>query len=477
MTGRWWRAVVCTVLLAALLAAPSGAWAEKRDLDDNNLAAYLQLFNQVLEKLQSGYYDTEKIKPGILIRAALEGMLESLDDPYTRLQTPEDYKDMQVKTQGKFGGVGMVIEKEDTAIRVVYPIAGTPAFNAGIQPGDLIIQIDGAPTDTLDVAGAADQLRGTPGTDVAIVMIHGKKRQDVTLKRASIPIESTNVDTIDTAEGIYYIRLKDFSEHSARDMEGALSDITKKGVSALILDLRNNPGGLLDAASEISDLFVDTGLIVYTKGRLPNQNRVFPSSKRKEFTDFPLVVLTNGNTASGAEIVAGAIRDSGRGILVGTKTFGKGVVQSVYDHLILDYAVNVTTAQYFTPSGVCIHKKGIAPDIEVEQPPMSKEIQDALYKVRGEDVVLEFSKTRDGFTDDDVKDLMTTLKTKKIDLPEPYLRYLLKEQFMRKKGKNVVFDLDTDIQLQRAVQIARITLRMFRGSQTQNPSSVPTVLR
>lgn len=473
-----WRRGLGAVLLTAMLAMLSApAHAEKRDLDDNNLAAYLQLFNQVLEKIQSGYYDTEKIKPGNLMRAAIDGMLDSLEDPYTRLMVPEDYKDMQIKTQGKFGGVGMVIEKEDTAIRVVYPIAGTPAFNAGIQPGDLIVQIENEPTDTLDVAGAADRLRGTPGTDVGITVIHGKKKFNMTLKRANVQIESVNYDTIDTVTGLQYLRVKDFTEHSARDVAEALKELKSRGMSALILDLRNNPGGLLESASDMSDLFVDTGLIVYTKGRLPGQNRVFPATKRNDYTDFPVIVLTNGHTASGAEILAGAIRDSGRGILVGTKTFGKGVVQSVYDHLILDYAVTVTTATYYTPSGVRIHKKGIPPDIEVEQAAVPKEVQDALYKIRGEDIILEFAKNHESFDAKDVAEIMSVLQAKKMDLPEPYLRYLMKEQFMRKKGKNVVFDIDTDIQFRRAVEIAGTILKLFQASRSQNPLAQPTVMR
>lgn len=469
------KIAVVSVLLCLMGISPAAA--EKRDLEDNNLAAYLQLFNQILEKVQSGYYDTEKIKPGPLIRAAIDGMLDSLDDQYTRLMVPEDYKDMQIKTQGKFGGVGMVIEKEDTAIRVVYPIAGTPAFNSGLQPGDLILEIEGEPTDTMDVAGAADRLRGTPGTDVKIVVLHGKKRMDVTLKRATIPIESVTSDAIDTAQGIYYLRVKDFTEHSAKDVADAMKDLQARGLQVLVLDLRNNPGGLLESASDVSDIFIDTGLIVYTKGRLPSQNRTFPATKRNDYTDFPIVVLTNGHTASGAEILAGAIRDSGRGVLVGTKTFGKGVVQSVYDRLTLDYAVTVTTATYYTPSGMMIHKKGIPPDIEVDQPPVPKEIQEALYKVRGEDILLDFAKNRDGYSDADVKDLMNTLQAKKIEVPESYVRYLLKEQFLRKKGKNVVFDLHTDIQLQRGVEIARTLMRVFQGSRSQNPTSNPIVSR
>lgn len=472
MRKKW----VLVAFLFCWVATPS-AWAEKKDLEDNNLPAYLQLFNQVLEKLQSGYYDTEKIKPGVLIRAAIDGMLDSLDDPYTRLMVPEDYKDMQIKTQGKFGGVGMVIEKEDTAIRVVYPIAGTPAFNAGLQPGDLIIEIEGNGTDTMDVAGAADMLRGTPGTDVKIAVLHGKKRLDITLKRATIPIEGVQAETLDSAQGIQYLRVKDFTEHTAKDVSEAMKDLTAKGLSALVLDLRNNPGGLLESASDVSDVFVDTGLIVYTKGRLPSQNRTFPATKRGDYGEFPIVVLTNGHTASGAEILAGAIRDSGRGVLVGTKTFGKGVVQSVYDHLILEYAVTVTTATYYTPSGICIHKKGIPPDIEVEQPPVPKEIQEALYKIRGEDIILEFAKSHDGYTDDDIKDMIKTLQAKKIDVPESYVKYLVKEQFLRKKGKSVILDLDTDLQLQRALEISRTLLRVFQASRAQNPTASPLVQR
>lgn len=466
---------MCILGMAGLIVAP--AWAEKRDLEDNNLPAYLQLFNQVLEKLQSSFYDTEKIKPGPLIRAAIEGMLDSIDDPYTRLMVPEDYKDMQIKTQGKFGGVGMVIEKEDTAIRIVYPIAGTPAFNAGLQPGDLIVIIAGEPTDTLDVAGAADRLRGTPGTDVDVTVMHGKKRMDMTLKRAVIPIESVTHESIDTTIGLQYLRIKDFTEHSARDVSAAMKELKSRGLSGLVLDMRNNPGGLLESASDISDIFVDTGLLVYTKGRIPSQNRTFPATSRDDYSDFPIVVLTNGHTASGAEIVAGAIRDSGRGILVGTKTFGKGVVQSVYDNLILSYAITVTTAAYYTPSGVCIHKKGITPDIEIEQPEMPKDIQEALYKIRGEDIVMDFAKTHESYTEDDVNALAKTLAVKKITVPNEYLRYLIKEQFMRKKGKNVVFDLGTDIQLRRGVEVAKTLLRVHRGTRAQNPGATPTVMR
>jgi carboxyl-terminal processing protease len=275
---------------------------------------------------------------------------------------------MQVETTGSFGGLGIEITLRDDILTVVSPIEGTPAFKAGLQTGDRIIKIDGLVTKDMQLSDAVKRMRGKPGTKVTISIVREgwSEPKDFDIVREQIRVQS--VRTADVGNGIAYIKLRQFQEQSAADLSAALDKAAKAGMKALVLDLRNNPGGLLTAAVEITEDFIEDGkLVVYTEGRVRNQNMRFQAHARKAYANLPMVVLVNQGSASASEIVAGALQDWGRAIIVGTQTFGKGSVQTIIP-LSDGSGLRLTTAKYFTPKGRSIHGKGITPDIVVELP-------------------------------------------------------------------------------------------------------------
>jgi carboxyl-terminal processing protease len=283
---------------------------------------------------------------------------------------PEVYKEMQEETKGRFEGLGIEITLKDGILTVVTPIEGTPAFKAGILAGDLIVKIDGEPTKNLTLMDSVKRLRGPKGTKVTItIMREGfTKPKEVPLTREVIPVRSVRYELMDKHYG--YIRLSHFQEKTDSEFGKAikaLEEENKGPLKGLILDLRNNPGGLLDQAVKVSDRFIDSGVIVSIDGRREEQKMKFYAHAQGTMPRYPLVVLVNNGSASGAEIVAGAIQDLNRGLLVGTKTFGKGSVQSIFP-LKDGSGLRLTTAKYYTPNGRSIHNKGITPDIVVEPP-------------------------------------------------------------------------------------------------------------
>jgi carboxyl-terminal processing protease len=340
-------------------------------------AAYddLSLFSDILFRIQKEY--VEETKPKDLIYGAIKGMLETLD-PHSGFMPPETFKEMQAETKGRFEGLGLEITMKDGILTVVAPIEDTPAFKAGILAGDLIIKIDGEPTKNLTLMDSVKKMRGPKGTQVTItIMREGfTKPRDFTLTRDVIPVRSVRYELLDKQYG--YIRISQFQEKTDGEFDKAmkaLEEESKGGMKGLILDLRNNPGGLLDQAVKISDHFIDSGIIVSIEGRKEDQKQKFPAHAQGTLPRSPLVVLVNGGSASASEIVAGAIQDHHRGIILGTQTFGKGSVQTIFP--LKDGAgLRLTTARYFTPSGRSIQAKGISPDITVKltRPEEEKEV-------------------------------------------------------------------------------------------------------
>jgi carboxyl-terminal processing protease len=331
---------------------------------DEQLKKDLDLFVSGMDVVQRNYY--REVKENKLAYGALKGMCSALD-PHSQFMDEEIYKDMKVETEGAFGGLGIEITIKDQFLTVVTPIEDTPAFKVGLLAGDRIIEIEGEATKDLSLVEAVRKLRGPVGTVVRITVMRAGTGEllPFSIKRAHIQIQSIK-DVKIVKDGIGYVRLTQFQEHTGRDLEKALRELKKKGMRALILDLRNNPGGLLQVAIEIADKFIGgEKLLVYTKGRLKTQNIEFKAPGKAEFADYPLVILVNKGSASGSEIVAGAAQDWKRGIIVGGTTFGKGSVQSVLP-LPDGSALRLTTAKYFTPKGRCIQKVGIDPDIVVE---------------------------------------------------------------------------------------------------------------
>jgi carboxyl-terminal processing protease len=279
------------------------------------------------------------------------------------------YREMQVETSGSFGGLGIEITLRDDVLTVVAPIEGTPAYRAGIQPGDRILKIEGLSTKDMQLADAVKRMRGKPGSKITVTVVREgwTEPKDFLITREQIRVQSVKNNQLEP--GIEYVRLRQFQEQTSNDLETALEKYAKEGkIQGLVLDLRNNPGGLLTSAVEVTEKFLEPGkLVVYTEGRVRNQNMRFSSNAKRSFTDFPVVVLVNQGSASASEIVAGALQDYGRAVVLGTQSFGKGSVQTIIP-LSDGSGLRLTTAKYFTPKGRSIHGKGITPDILVEGP-------------------------------------------------------------------------------------------------------------
>jgi len=323
----------------------------------------LKVFTEVLSIVQSNYVDDVNSKD--LLYGAVRGMLETLD-PHSSFMSPDNFREMQVETQGSFGGLGIEITVKDRQLTVVAPIEGTPADRVGLLAGDKIVQIDGKPTKDLTLMEAVRRLRGPRGSKVTISILREglTEPKDIEIIREVISVKS--VRSKDLGEGVGYVRVNSFQERTGKDLEQTIDQLTKAGANAFVLDLRNNPGGLLNQAVYVSDLFLDKGqLIVYTSGRIKNQDLRFTAEHSSNFPKFPMVVLVNGGSASASEIVAGALQDHKRAVVLGTKTFGKGSVQTVIP-LTDGSGLRLTTAKYFTPKGRSIHGTGLEPDILVE---------------------------------------------------------------------------------------------------------------
>ena len=325
----------------------------------------LRTFAEVLDRIKSAY--VEPVDDKTLLENAIKGMLSNLD-PHSAYLEPEDFQELQESTSGEFGGLGIEVGTEDGFVKVVSPIDDTPASKAGIQPGDLIVKIDGQPTKGITLMEAVDKMRGKAGSKIVLTLVRdGSQPFDVELTRAAIKVKSVKSQLLDKSYG--YLRITQFQVNTGEEVGKALAKLRKENdgrLSGLILDLRNNPGGVLQSAVEVSDHFLRKGLIVYTKGRIANSELRFSADPADASEGVPLVVLINGGSASAAEIVAGALQDHKRGVLMGTDSFGKGSVQTVLP-LTNERALKLTTALYFTPSGRSIQAQGIVPDIVVER--------------------------------------------------------------------------------------------------------------
>ncbi len=354
----------------------------------------LETFANVLTLLQQHYVD--KIDTRKVIIGAINGMLTSLD-PHSAYMPPGDFKELQEETKGSFTGIGIEITIRDGMLTAVSPIEGTPAYKAGIQPGDQIIRINGELTKSMTLMDAVKKLRGKKGTKVTLT-IHRQgwpEPRDFVLVRDVIPLHS--VRTMVLEPGLLYVRITNFQSNTTRDFVQALHRAMKKHpLNGLLLDLRDNPGGLLDQAVKVADVFIDKGVIVSTRGRDPEQNMRFEAHKGNRQYTFPLVVLVNGGSASASEIVAGALQDHKRAIIVGTVTFGKGSVQTIIP-MPNGAGIRLTTARYYTPSGRSIQETGIRPDVVIPfRMPAKTEKEPRQWSIREKDLPHHFTNKATG---------------------------------------------------------------------------------
>ena len=431
-----WKAMVAGFTMALLIISGGGRH-EVTAVEDSY--ERLKVFTEVLSLIQANYVD--ETKPRDLIYGGIKGMLETLD-PHSSFLSPDIFKEMQVETQGSFGGLGIEITVKDRQLTVVAPIEGTPADRAGLHPADRIVKIDGNPTKDMTLIEAVKKLRGPKGTSVTLTILREESPGpfDLTLVREVIEVKSVRAK--DLGDGIAYIRIASFQERTGKDLLKAIEQFQKNGISALVLDLRNDPGGLLNQAVQVSDLFLDKGqLIVYTEGRIKNQDLRFSAEHGAQVPKVPMVVLVNGGSASASEIVAGALQDWKRALVLGTKTFGKGSVQTVIP-LSDGSGLRLTTAKYYTPKGRSIHGTGIVPDIVVEVP------RPTLAKAPGGQV----EKEKEGEAG---KDRPEGRQERKISEEEgdPNLQI----------GKRDGPDPSTDVQLKRAMEILKASRILEKG--------------
>ncbi|MBN1474021.1 MAG: S41 family peptidase [Syntrophaceae bacterium] len=396
---------------------------------DKSVYKDIKTFNEVFDMVKKNY--VEEVDSTTLIQGAINGMIRSLD-PHSSYMTPELYKELEVETQGQFGGIGIEITILKDVLTVVSPIEGTPAFAAGVKPGDQIIRIDGKSTKDITIMEAVKKLRGRKDTKVTITIMREDitSPQDIVLTRAIIQVKSVRYKIFE--DGIAYLRIASFHERTSDDVRKALRDLNEKvrPMKGLVLDLRNDPGGLLLQAIEVTDMFLSSGVIVSTRGRTKNmETKSIARNDMNEIT-CPIVVLVNEGTASAAEIVAGALQDNGRALVVGTQTFGKASVQTIIA-LEDGSALKLTTGRYYTPNGRSIQAEGITPDIVVK------------YSIPSEETVSEWE--REGRLRE--KDLKGHIKPANKD----------KTKANKIKDKEIVdsADLALDNQLKTAVDILK----------------------
>jgi carboxyl-terminal processing protease len=390
--GRNYKKITMFVVTVSLLTLFIGVGVQRRcAAQGGNDYESIELFTDVLSIVKKSY--VEEVDTKKLIYGAINGMLSSLD-PHSSFMPPDTYKEMKIDTKGAFGGLGIEITVKEGVLTVISPIEDTPAFKAGIKAGDQILKIDDKYTKDLTITDAVKRMRGPKGTKVTItIMREGfEKVKEFTLERDIIQVKSVKFKTLD--EGYGYVRIAQFQEKTDDDLEKALKSLHSENdgvLHGLVLDLRNDPGGLLDQAVRVAEHFVDEGkLIVYTEGREKDSKMRFTSRKGGKEQNYPIVVLINSGSASASEIVAGALQDHKRAIIMGTQSFGKGSVQTIIP-LSDNSGLRLTTARYYTPSGRSIQAKGITPDILAERVELpTTEKKESIHSIREKDLENHF---------------------------------------------------------------------------------------
>lgn len=456
---RWISAITASLILTLC-----GGAINLSSAGDEKTYEYLKLFSDVLQEIEDNYVD--EVDSQVLIQNAIKGMVSNLD-PHSSFMPPEAFGELQDDTKGEFGGVGIVVAIKNGVLTVISPIEGTPAYKAGIKTGDVILKIDGEPTADLELWQSVKKMRGDLGKAVTLTIIKEGEKEPVDYKLIRDIIPMTSVRSVIIEPGYGYLWVTNFRDRTSDEIKETLGKLEsgKAGLKGLILDLRNNPGGLLNQAVEVSDIFIDKGVIVSIKGRFEEQTEVFEASSTKDDRKYPIVVLINGGSASASEIVAGALQDHKRALIVGTTSFGKGSVQSVKP-LRDGFGLKYTIARYYTPSGRSIQAEGIKPDIEVEysveeEKADKKSDQSAMQMrmVREKDLKNHLeSPNSDNNSDQDgkTKDIKSDKKGQPVDTKNKKEDKKIKDKNRESEKSETLVDIEQlkkDAQVQRALDI------------------------
>ncbi len=421
----------------------------------------LLLFQNIYMKILNEYVDEQKADE--LIHNAIDGMLKGIKDPHSALLKPQNFTDLKTETQGQYGGLGIVVGVRDDKLTVISPMEDTPAERVGLRAEDRIVKINGTNSIGLPLDKAVEKMRGVPKTPITITIERdGEKNTfDVTIIREVINVKSVKTGMI--ATNVAYLRITSFSQNTAEQLAKELTQMKASNYSSMIIDLRNNPGGLLDVAIKLCDMFLDNTVIVSTRGRIPYNNQVYAAT-RGTFVDdsIPMIVLVNKGSASASEIFAGAMQDTKRGLLLGTQTFGKGSVQTV---LNLDggYGLRMTIARYYTPAGQMIDKKGLTPDIAVENILLTQSEIEGISRLSKTNILKAFAKEHPtNYNEEQFAKLQKDLKKINIELRDIVIKTRIK---MEQSNKQPLYDLESDNQLNQAVQILKARAVLQRNGK------------
>lgn len=426
----------------------------RKYLEGEFVAAYQksppELFRKVVKRLGG----VVELQPRQSIYAAIRGMISKLDDSHTRLLKPDSYEEMQTATEQQFGGLGIHITMDDKLL-IIAPMAGTPAFRNDLLPGDVIAAIDGKRTSELEnIQEAVEKLRGEPGSEVTLTISRDYEEDfEVTITREVISIQSVHAQVLERdGNEIGVVRINNFGEKTASEVRKALDRLGAQSFDGLVLDLRNNPGGVLSAANDVADIWLSEGKIVYTRGRLRRQDMDVMASKKGTEPGYPMLVLVNGGSASGSEIVTGALKDQARALVAGETTFGKASVQSVFP-LADQSALKLTTAGYYTPNGYEIQDKGISPHVVVKQDIPDTSVREQIRELQLGDTVLDFVRKHPEPSETELDNFISGLRGAGFDLPQKYIVHQVNKQQLAMEGRELAIDVSTDSQLDRALDL------------------------
>jgi len=395
----------------------------------------LRNFSDIFSRIKSDY--VEDVADDVLLEHAIRGMLSGLD-PHSTYLSPDEYNELRIGTSGEFGGLGIQVGMEDGFVKVISPIDDTPAFKAGLEAGDLIIRLDDKTVKGLTLNDAVKIMRGKPGTDIVLTVVREGHDKPLTFVVTRDIIKVKSVKNRLLAPGYGYIRISNFQSRTAPQLLDALNELkeeNKDDLKGLVLDLRNNPGGVLNAAAEVSDLFINKGKLVYTEGRIDNSHYEYNAKPGDVLNGAPMVVLINGGSASASEIVAGALQDHRRAVVMGSKSFGKGSVQTIQE-LRSGGAVKITTARYFTPNGRSIQGAGITPDIVLDKYKVTSADDNSLASIKESDLSNHISNPN--MTDEEIKKSEQESKKDKSDKVLATEDYQLHEALLLLKGLTIL---------------------------------------